>query len=90
MSYQLPLCRLEQKRKELAAKKEELLKQSKLKATIMDNVKAQVELLTKVGTFSIMGWHPADTGFVKTANDVQKKVDELVKPISTAVAKSAE
>ncbi|KAL0579691.1 hypothetical protein V5O48_002321 [Marasmius crinis-equi] len=54
--------RLDQKRKELIQAKEDLLKESKLKATTLDSVKAQIEML------------------VKTASDIQKKVDELVQP----------
>ena len=41
--------RLDQRRKELTQQKEDLLKQSKAKSTTMDNVKAQVDQLMKVG-----------------------------------------
>lgn len=44
----LPLRRLDQKKKELLQQKEELLRQSKAKATTMDNVKIQIDILMKV------------------------------------------
>ena len=43
--------RLDKRLKELAAKKEEMLKQSKSKQSVMDNVRGNVELLIKVGSF---------------------------------------
>jgi len=52
--------RLEAKRKSLTQEKEVLLKQSKTRQTIMDNVKTQIDVL------------------VKSAAEVQKKVDDLV------------
>ncbi|EAU84799.1 hypothetical protein CC1G_00318 [Coprinopsis cinerea okayama7 len=55
--------RLDQRKRDLIRQKEDLLRQSKAKASTMDSVKAQIELL------------------VKTAAEVQKKVDDLVSPI---------
>ncbi|KAF9485340.1 hypothetical protein BDN70DRAFT_871364 [Pholiota conissans] len=55
--------RLDLRKKELLQQKEDLLKESKSKQTIMDNVKGHIDIL------------------MKTAVDVQKKVDELVQPI---------
>jgi THO complex subunit 5 len=42
--------RLDQKRKELTAQKEELLKHSKLKLATVESVKTQIESLMKVRT----------------------------------------
>ncbi|KDQ64511.1 hypothetical protein JAAARDRAFT_52459 [Jaapia argillacea MUCL 33604] len=55
--------RLDEKRKALLQRKEELLKESKAKAATMENVKVQIDTL------------------MKTAADIQKKVEELVQPI---------
>jgi THO complex subunit 5 len=52
--------RLDLRKKELTQQKEMLLKESKLKASTMDNVKSQLDML------------------MKTAGEIQKKVDELV------------
>lgn len=41
--------RLEQRRKELVAQKDDLQKQSKVKLTTIDSVKAQIDVLVKVG-----------------------------------------
>jgi THO complex subunit 5 len=40
--------RLDLKKKELVQQKEELLKESKIKVTTMDNVKSQIDVLMKV------------------------------------------
>jgi THO complex subunit 5 len=41
--------RLDLKKKELVQQKEDLLKESKIKVTTMDNVKSQIDMLMKVG-----------------------------------------
>lgn len=75
--------RLEQKKKELTQEKEELLRQSKSRETIMDGVKAQIELLTKVLCISKKALeYGTDLSLsAQTATDIQKKVDDVVKPI---------
>lgn len=58
---------------------EELLKDGKLKATTLDSIKQQVDLLMKA-RFSLT---PESTlNLSQTASDIQKKVDDLVQPLS--------
>ncbi|KAF8897549.1 Fms-interacting protein-domain-containing protein [Infundibulicybe gibba] len=62
--------RLDLRKKELLQKKEELLKESKVKVATMDSVKSQIDVL------------------MKTASEIQKKVDELVLPVNAPAENS--
>ncbi|KAG5643961.1 hypothetical protein DXG03_009312 [Asterophora parasitica] len=46
--------RLDLQRKELLQRKEEMLKESKIKATTMDSVKSQIDMLIKVRAFPLL------------------------------------
>lgn len=77
---------LDLKKKELIRCKEDLLKESKSNLTTMDNVKSQIDTLMKARFFLISS--PVNIYFIflpsllQTASEIQKKVDELVQPIS--------
>lgn len=57
--------RLDQKHKELLQQKEELLKESKAKATTMDNVKVQIDTLMKVCCDNITTWWRSDISIIR-------------------------